>query len=119
MSNSTCTSLNCIYIITCKNCKIQYVRETENIYTRFSNHISSINRFLSTGREPTKVASHFNSIRCNINHFSFQIFVTDCIKYRLRLEDDLMIILNTKDPNGLNEQNNRKIESLVKYNKLI
>ena len=119
MSNSTCTSLNCIYIITCKNCKIQYVGETENIYTRFSNHISSINRFLSTGREPTKVASHFNSIRCNINHFSFQIFLTDCINYRLRLEDDLMIILNTKDPNGLNEKNNRKIESLVKYNKLI
>ena len=117
MSYSTCTSTDCIYLITCKNCKMQCVGETNNLYNRFNNHISSINCFLKTGREPTKVASHFNS-DCTLKDFSFQIFITNCINYRLRLEDDLQLILETKDPFGLNEFINKKIKSLDNYVKL-
>ena len=73
MSKSSCSSLNCIYVLTCKKCHLQYVGETDNFYKRFSNHISSIKCFKRSVREPTKVASHFNAI-CNLNDSKFLFF---------------------------------------------
>ena len=58
MKNVNCQSSNLIYVITCKNCGIQYVGQTKNrILTRFQGHIFDI-----AHDNDTTVARHFN--RC-------------------------------------------------------
>ena len=44
MVNINCQSTNCIYLITCSHCGIQYVGQTKNkILTRFNSHYFDIN----------------------------------------------------------------------------
>ena len=58
MKNVNCQSSNLIYVITCKNCGIQYVGQTKNgILTRFQGHIFDI-----AHDNDTTVARHSN--RC-------------------------------------------------------
>ena len=81
----------------------------------FQNHLSSIRRYKDNCVEPTKVASHFNLENHNISDISFQIFINNFIVYRTRLEEDLIILLNTREPLGMNKDEKRKIRSLVTY----
>ena len=56
MINTNCQSTNCIYLITCCNCGIQYVGKTKNkILTRFNSHHYDISH-----NSDTTVARHFN-----------------------------------------------------------
>ena len=51
-----CQTLNCIYLITCSSCGIQYVGQTKNkILTRFNSHYFDIQH-----NSDTTVARHFN-----------------------------------------------------------
>ena len=53
-----CQSSNLIYLITCKNCSIQYVGQTKNcLLTRFQGHYFDIK-----SQNDTTVSRHFN--RC-------------------------------------------------------
>ena len=54
--NVNCQTSNCIYLITCSNCGIQYVGQTKNkILTRFNSHHYDIQH-----NSDTTVARHFN-----------------------------------------------------------
>ena len=54
--NINCQSTNCIYLITCSHCGIQYVGQTKNkILTRFNSHHYDISH-----NSDTTVARHFN-----------------------------------------------------------
>jgi hypothetical protein len=103
--------IDCIYIITCKRCKIQYVGEADNIKNRMTTHISQIENNIDQD-----VALHFNKPdHDKTRDFSFQIFITNIINYRLRLEKDLIKILRTREPDGINENYPYQIKSLVNY----
>ena len=54
--NVNCQTMNCIYLITCSNCGIQYVGQTKNkLLTRFNSHHFDISH-----NNDTTVARHFN-----------------------------------------------------------
>ena len=55
-TNINCQTMNCIYLITCQSCGIQYVGQTKNkLLTRFNSHHYDISH-----NNDTTVARHFN-----------------------------------------------------------
>ena len=55
-TNINCQTMNCIYLITCTSCGIQYVGQTKNkLITRFNSHHYDISH-----NNDTTVARHFN-----------------------------------------------------------
>ena len=55
-TNINCQTMNCIYLITCSSCGIQYVGQTKNkLLTRFNSHFYDISH-----NSDTTVARHFN-----------------------------------------------------------
>lgn len=66
----SCSSLRCIYFISCSRCSAFYVGLTTNILrTRINQHLRSIRDPSST----TPVALHFRSL-CSLHHFRFFAF---------------------------------------------
>ena len=56
-TSATCKTKNLVYLIQCKQCKKQYVGETQNpLHTRLNGHRSDIN----TKKVDKPVAAHFN-----------------------------------------------------------
>ena len=56
MININCQTMNCIYLITCSSCGIQYVGQTKNkLLTRFNGHHYDISH-----NNDTTVSRHFN-----------------------------------------------------------
>ena len=54
--NINCQTINCVYLIACSSCGIQYVGQTKNkLLTRFNSHHFDISR-----NSDTTVARHFN-----------------------------------------------------------
>ena len=41
-SNSSCLSLNCIYVLKCIKCEFYYIGQTKNLKQRIKQHLSSI-----------------------------------------------------------------------------
>ena len=115
-SLSSCNSLNCIYIIKCNKCSKFYVGQTSrSTKIRIKEHIYKIKYFIklynnnslfeekiSLSKDSEILYRHFASKHNLESDFSFQVFATDVIYYRLRLENDLILILNTRNPLGLN-----------------
>ena len=59
--NVNCQTSNCIYLITCSTCMIQYVGQTKNkLLTRFNSHYYDIQH-----NNDTTVARHFNRCPCD------------------------------------------------------
>jgi hypothetical protein len=115
--HSTCTSKNCIYILNCKKCNKFYVGETgRTVKERFKEHLACIKRaiflkekdflaftkYLESKKDCYHLYNHFSSDHDLGKDFNFQVFVTDFIFYRLRMETDLIFCLNTQFPSGLN-----------------
>ena len=126
---SICTSKNCIYIINCKKCNLFYVGETSRAFkTRFSEHLYRIN-YLKKSLDDLHKIDKFNSnnVNCKLlyEHFSsdhnleedlrFQIFASNIIEFRKRLETDLMYVLNTLHPSGLNSASSFVLNSIKNY----
>ena len=126
---STCTSKNCIYIINCKKCNLFYAGETSRAFkTRFSEHLYRIN-YLKKSLDDLHKIDKFNSnnVNCKLlyEHFSsdhnleedlrFQIFASNIIEFRKRLETDLMYVLNTLHPSGLNSASSFVLNSIKNY----
>lgn len=97
--------------------------------TRFSEHLYRIKYLSEYFSDPTKREKfNKNNVNCFLlyNHFAFnhnlesdlrfQIFSTNIINFRLRLETDLMYLLNTIHPNGLNSGPPFKLNTIENYN---
>lgn len=101
-SKFTPQTTNCVYLIYCTKCPKQYVGQTKNsILTRLNQHIYNINRKKETH---THIVNHF------IHHglpalrvMGLQSDRTWTLKQRLITETLWIRKLNTKYPNGLNE----------------
>ncbi len=76
MRNSSCNSLNLIYIIYCKSCLFFYIGQTKNLKNRFNRHKRNINLNIQND-ETTKLVKHFNLPNHSLKNFSFYIFKTD------------------------------------------
>ena len=128
---TTCTSKNCIYILNCKKCNVFYVGETSRSFkTRFSEHYYRINYLKNYYNDETKINKfNINNVNCKLlyNHFAqnhvleddlrFQIFGCDFISLRKRLESDLIFVLNTLQPNGLNSSTSFLLNCIDNYQK--
>lgn len=97
----TLKTSNCVYLIFCARCKIQYIGETRNfISTRLAQHKHNIINKKDTN---TALVKHFilhgwNNLKCAgiQNNSSW----TD--KERKKKERQWIYLLNTKEPNGMN-----------------
>jgi hypothetical protein len=128
-SPSSCHSLNCIYIINCTRCSKFYVGQTSrSIKVRIKEHLYKIKYFinlnLNFGNLEDKISSnkdteilyrHFASNHNLEQDFKFQVFSTNVISYRHRLENDLILILNTRSPLGLNTVSDLYINNFEPY----
>lgn len=102
-SDSCCTSKNLIYLLTCNNCKIQYVGETKNMLkNRMSQHKSTI----KNQKHDTILARHFKNPRTNCRDFSIDILDNiESENTKIRREKELFWIkmMRTAYPMGLND----------------
>ena len=131
-SNSSCHSSNCIYFISCLKFNVFYIGQTKrNIYIRIREHLSLINsaiklknidingfnnRFIDCSHFQSRyIYKHFASDHILERDFKFQIFASDIFDHRIRLENDLIRLFNTKFPNGLNDKVSNYIKSLDSY----
>lgn len=100
----TCKSANVIYLITCKNCRKQYVGETgRSIKDRINDHLSAIRL-----KKPTPVGSHFNLCGHKISDFTLmpieQLQLSKNTKSdRLTMEITWQNLLQSTYPNGINQ----------------
>ena len=101
----TCQAENVIYVITCKNCGVQYVGETKRtLRTRINEHLNSIQK----NKLGSYMVQHFNSTVCNIKHLEVTI-LEHCKKdtltaERINREDFWIRALVTAFPFGLNDK---------------
>lgn len=103
--NSSCDSLNVIYIIHCNICNCYYIGQTKNIKERLYNHIHSIKKFIPFNN-CTVVSNHFNLINHNFyNNFSFFIVKRDVddLVTRLKLEAFIINLFKKLNINIIND----------------
>ena len=103
-----CTTMNVVYLLTCKICLKQYVGETgRELRTRISEHISSI----KGTRPPTRVSAHFiknghplQALKCEIIEAMKGPFPMEESRKTSRLSKETHWIhqLQTYHPNGMN-----------------
>ena len=101
----TCVSVNVIYLIMCKNCKIYYVGQTSRTLSRrISDHVYNIRAFYRTS-----VSEHFNNGTCTLSDFTFTA-LEHCPTERKRLQKENQWItrLRTLAPLGLNQELNKQ-----------
>jgi hypothetical protein len=103
--NMNCASKDVIYLITCKQCKKQYVGQTmQPVSKRMNSHRFDIRNF-SNPEFSTLVASHFNEDHHSANDFSFMpIDVVNNNIDRLCKETYYIHRLKTLHPNGMNNK---------------
>ena len=99
----SCNSKNLIYLLTCNNCKIQYVGETKNkLKTRMSQHKSAI----KNQKHETLMAKHFKNPNTACRDFTIEILDNiDSQDNKIRRDKELFWIrmLQTAFPMGLND----------------
>lgn len=93
---------NCVYLIYCTKCPKQYVGQTKNsIQTRLNQHIYNINQKKETHKH---IVNHFiHHGLAALRVMGLQSDRTWTLKQRLMSERLWIRKLNTKYPNGLNE----------------
>lgn len=102
----TCDSQNIIYVITCKECSIQYIGQTgQQLRDRTNNHRADI-----VNCRDTVIGIHFNSNPCMLEDFKITpIFQCpdynneeETTKKRLEIEQYFIDTFKTYHPYGLN-----------------
>ena len=110
----SCKSENIIYLVNCKNCRMQGVGSCKSFAKRVSNYISSIER-KSPG---CKIEQHFLQQGHSIQDFAVLGIVKlensppDPIERLREFEGYWMVKLNTLEPHGMNSIN--EYERIVK-----
>ena len=113
--NASCKAANLIYLLTCNNCKLQYVGQTvQPLNMRINTHRSSI-----LGKGCKLLSEHLSTAPCTDHGFSVQILQYLPGNGRLGIEEDLaqtrqrvcveeewMVKLRTVYPYGLNDKCN-------------
>lgn len=97
----TLRSKNCVYIISCLKCRMQYVGETKNyLYTRLSQHLFNIRN----GKESnTLLVKHFiDHGREHLRLAGLEGNVCWSERERKKRERHWIFMLSTKEPGGLN-----------------
>ena len=110
----SCKSENIIYLVNCKNCRMQGVGSCKDFAKRVSNYISSIER-KSPG---CKIEQHFLQRGHSIQDFAVLGIVKlenpppDPLEGLREFEGYWMVKLNTLEPHGMNSIN--EYERIVK-----
>jgi hypothetical protein len=97
LSNATCESTNCIYIIKCTRCSLFYVGQTkQKIKLRINQHLSTIKKFRPYINPTTEVGLHFNLKYHSKDDLQISIFRCNIedINKRLNIEADLINLID-------------------------
>src|SRR5215469_7608220 len=98
-----CKSSNIVYLVTCRNCSLQYVGQTGRaLADRCTDHRSAIRT-----KKDTPIAVHFNLPGHSLDDFSITAieqlpFCPDALKFRLMKETTWQNLLQTFYPLGIN-----------------
>lgn len=102
--NFNCKTTNAIYCITCKNCQLKYIGQTNNsVHKRILDHIRAIKN-----KSKILLHTHFYT-SCGLSDFKY--FVIDCVidNEKRQIKEAMWINkLNTLHPKGLNHSVMRK-----------
>ena len=103
-----CATSNCVYLITCQNCSIQYVGETgQTLRNRFNLHRSSIRN--SQKINNCKIlCDHFQKGLCKSADYTVQVIEAlpenTTVTSRRKKETEWILKLRTAFPYGLNDK---------------
>ena len=107
-----CGTRNVIYLITCRQCKKQYIGQTYRPYReRISEHL----RYVRKKKMDTATGKHFNlpgHTHFDLNHRVIAILGGTCTKNNpklLELEEQLIERIRTMEPIGLNDKNSQRV----------
>lgn len=106
LSNSSCKSENCIYLLNCKLCESYYVGQTKRLKRRIRDHLNTIYFNNSFGSNCKCVSNHFKQPRHNYSkHFQFFVFNVNIVelKFRLNIESQLIHLLRFLNINLIND----------------
>jgi len=112
-NGGNCTTSNCIYAITCNDCKYVNIGQTGRMLSdRIAGHRSDIKLSKLGNEKAIETAEHFK----NFNHSGFNVTLLDHnsnwnINDRLFFEDLYIAKLKSLSPNGMNNRHN----DIVKY----
>ncbi len=117
LSNTSCRSLNVVYVIFCRQCNFYYIGQTKRLSKRIREHV--LNCFLNDalGGNCSSVFPHFNLPKHHLKtDFRFMVFRSniDDLHTRLNIEAQLIYLFKIL---GLNILNNF-IPDLYKYKTL-
>jgi hypothetical protein len=104
--NTSCNSVNVIYILKCKLCNKFYIGQTNNLKNRINSHLYSIKSFVPFNVNNTCVSIHFNLKPHNFkHHFSFYVFRSDIdvLNERLNIEAFLINLFSKMNVNIIND----------------
>lgn len=91
MCNSSCHSINLVYIIYCNLCYNYYIGQTKNLKKRLDKHKRNIIKNLND-EKTTKLIKHFNQSNHSIDNFKFFIFKNNLIELNIRLNQENQLI---------------------------
>ena len=103
---TSCKTSNCIYLLTCGTCNIQYVGQTQ---TPFNERLNK-HRSCDTTNKNVPVTRHLRSTGHAFSNIKFQIIEQNSAwdtPTRERRENFWMHQLRTLEPNGLNERDQK------------
>ncbi|KAL2076761.1 hypothetical protein ACEWY4_027643 [Coilia grayii] len=103
LEKATLNQNNCVYLITCRKCKKQYVGQTKNsARSRLHNHSYNIR---TDRKNKTHLVRHFKKHGTNSIHMQVLEHKTEwTLTQRLQKEREWIRRLQTKFPLGLNER---------------
>ena len=90
--NSSCDSINLVYIIFCNKCNCYYIGQTNNIKKRIYNHLTSIKKFIPFDKKNTVISNHFNLKNHDYSNFSFYIIKKNIEHLNTRLKTESFLI---------------------------
>ena len=114
LTNSSCDSMGCIYIIFCLKCDCLYIGETSrSIKTRILEHLRNIKKFgnnleysLANINKFQEIAIHFNERGHPQNDFKFCVFEANVTNNEIRksIETDLINLCLKVNINIINDK---------------
>jgi hypothetical protein len=104
-NNSSCETIDCVYILCCTKCSYYYIGQTNCFKRRFNEHVNKIINFVPFVTRDSNVALHFNLAKHDYSQdLKFYIYKSDMeLSDRLKQETFLIHLFMNLDVKVLNE----------------
>jgi hypothetical protein len=92
LSDNSCLSVNCIYVLKCNLCNVFYIGETKDFKSRLRNHFKCIKNFKKFSLDKNEVSFHFSTLSHSIENLNWFIFKSNIHENNLRKSFEQQLI---------------------------